>query len=169
MTTPLQQSPKREQFKQAEQQWDLERLYRDLASTKGQYLTPVERLHLRGLLCGHSPAEIADKLKKELRSVENALSATIYSYVKELSSVGKKIRNWQNISKYLEEAGYKKQPDFPLRKFLQGITLPLEALEGLITVNQRRCNNYNNQKIFEINIRIVVPVPEGEKEEDSSD
>ena len=48
-----------EEFSQAAQDWDLETLYADLASAKGKRLTPTEKLHLRGLLCGHSPVEIA--------------------------------------------------------------------------------------------------------------
>lgn len=53
-----------DRFAQAAQEWDLETLYADLASAKGKRLTPTEKLHLRGLLCGHSPAEIANKLGK---------------------------------------------------------------------------------------------------------
>lgn len=56
-----------EQFNYAALQWDLEALYTDLASAKGKRLTPMEKLHLRGLLCGYSPAEIAEKLRKTLR------------------------------------------------------------------------------------------------------
>ena len=86
-------SVKREQFNQAKQQWNLERLYNNLASIKGKMLTPMERLHLRGLLCGYSPTEIAERLHKEVRGVETDLSATIYQYVKGL--VNKKIENWK--------------------------------------------------------------------------
>jgi len=167
MTTPTQTRPKREPFKQAEQQWDLKRLYRDLANAdpKGQKLTSMEALHLRGLLCGYSPAEIADTLNKDTHGVESDLSAKVYSRVKGLLA-GRKIKNWREVSQYLEEAGYRKQPDFPLRKFLQGIGLPIETLEGLVTVN-----NISNQKVkvFEINIRLVVPVPEEENAEDSDE
>ncbi len=126
---------------------------------------------MRGLLCGHSPTEIADKLKKELRSVENALSATIYSYVKELSSVGKKIRNWQNVSKYLEEAGYKKLPTvFSLNKSPEGMGLPIkiENMMGAIIINQY---NHFNQRVLEIRI-VTPPAKEEDKEnkvEESSD
>ena len=42
-----------EQFPQVFTEWDLETLYTDLASAKGRRLTPVEKLHLRGLLSGH--------------------------------------------------------------------------------------------------------------------
>ena len=53
----------KEQFKLAENEWDLENLYEDLGSAKGKNLTPMEKSHLRGLLCGFSPAEIAEKFR----------------------------------------------------------------------------------------------------------
>lgn len=56
-----------EQFAQAANNWDLETLYTDVASAKGKRLTPVEKLHLRGLLCGYSPAEIAARLNKKVK------------------------------------------------------------------------------------------------------
>jgi len=71
-------TPTDEQFSQAEQQWDLETLYIDLASAKGRRLTPVEKLHLRGLLCGYSPAEIAEKLHKSVKGVEAEVSVSVY-------------------------------------------------------------------------------------------
>ncbi|WP_353931724.1 helix-turn-helix domain-containing protein [Okeanomitos corallinicola TIOX110] len=97
-----------EKFLEACNNWDLETLYTDLASVKGKRLTPVEKLHLRGLLLGYSPAEIADKLDKDIRGVETDFSATIYRYVKGL--VGKcneKINNWRSVIEWLYEAGYK--------------------------------------------------------------
>jgi hypothetical protein len=97
-----------EQFAQAAQQWDLETLYLDLASAKGRRLTPVEKLHLRGLLCGYSPAEIAEKLHKSVKGVEAEFSITVYRYVKSL--IGKcteKVENWRNITEWLEDSGYK--------------------------------------------------------------
>ena len=51
-----------EEFIEAKNNWDLEKLYIDLASAKGKALTPVEKKFLRGLLCGFSPAEIANKV-----------------------------------------------------------------------------------------------------------
>lgn len=175
MTKPVQKRPKPEPFKQAERQWDLKRLYRDLvnADPKRQKLTSMEAVHLRGLLCGYGPAQIADILHKSAHGVESDLSAKVYSRVKSLLA-GKQIKNWRDVSQYLEEAGYRKQVDFPLKK-LQGVTLPIGTLEGLITINQQGSitinqhpsNNQNNHKVFEINIRLVVPVPEEEKAEDS--
>ncbi|MCL1466628.1 helix-turn-helix transcriptional regulator [Argonema galeatum] len=97
-----------EQFTEAANHWDLETLYTDLASAKGKRLTPVEKLHLRGLLCGYSPAEIAQMLHKSIKGVESEVCTTLYPYVKNL--VGKcneKVENWRNICEWLEEAGYK--------------------------------------------------------------
>lgn len=102
--------PTNEQFTQAANHWDLETLYIDLSSAKGKRLTPVEKLHLRGLLCGYSPAEIADKLHKSVKGVESEMCTTVYPYVKNL--VGKcneKVENWRNITEWLHEAGYKTQ------------------------------------------------------------
>ncbi|MEA5524632.1 helix-turn-helix transcriptional regulator [Nodularia spumigena] len=97
-----------EKFLEASNNWDLETLYTDLASVKGKRLTPVEKLHLRGLLLGYSPAEIADKLGKEVRGVETDFSATIYRYVKGLlGKCHEKINNWRSVIEWLDEAGYK--------------------------------------------------------------
>lgn len=71
-------------FAEAETLWNLEILYADLASVKGRHLTPVEKLHLRGLLSGYSPADIAKKLHKSIKGVEVELCNTLYQYVKNL-------------------------------------------------------------------------------------
>jgi DNA-binding NarL/FixJ family response regulator len=70
-----------EPFAQAATDWELERLYADLGSAKHQVaphkkkgLTEVEKQHLRGLLCGYSPAEIASRLVKTAKGVEVDLS-----------------------------------------------------------------------------------------------
>jgi len=74
----------KEHFALAKQHWDLENLYIDLASAKGKNLTPIEKIHLCGLLCGYSPAEIAEKLHKSVNGIEVDFSNTIYQYVKHL-------------------------------------------------------------------------------------
>lgn len=97
-----------EQFTEAANHWDLETLYADLASAKGRRLTPVEKLHLRGLLCGYSPAEIAQILHKSIKGVESEVCTTLYPYVKNLlGKCNEKVENWRNICEWLEEAGYK--------------------------------------------------------------
>lgn len=108
-------SPK-EQFILAANDWDLERLYKDLADAKRQVashkqkeLTEVEKLHLRGLLCYYSPRDIATKLYKKEEGLRAELSETVYRYVKQLTQgkVDIRLKNWRDIPDWLEQAGYK--------------------------------------------------------------
>ena len=98
-------------FNEASSLWDLQTLYTDIGMAKNKPLTPMEKTHLRALLCGFSPSEIADRLGKSVKGVEVDLSNTLYQYIKQL--VGKaeeKVDNWRNICEWLEEAGYKSEP-----------------------------------------------------------
>lgn len=97
------------EFAKAESQWDLDRLYCDLATVKGKRLSPMEKLHLRGLLSGYSPTEIANQLSKKPRGVEVDLSNTLYHYIKVVVHRSEeKIDDWREIRDWLEEAGYRK-------------------------------------------------------------
>ncbi|AFZ22549.1 hypothetical protein Cylst_0172 [Cylindrospermum stagnale PCC 7417] len=104
-----------EKFTEAVDDWDLDRLYKDLKSSKQQVaphktkgLTAIEKLHLRGLLCGNSPVEMAKKLHKQPRGLEADLSQTLYRYVEKLTDrPTKTVKNWRDICEWLEEAGYK--------------------------------------------------------------
>ncbi|MEY3220550.1 MAG: hypothetical protein RIT27_1907 [Pseudomonadota bacterium] len=149
-TSAMPHAPIDEQFNKAENSWDLNRLYKDLASAKGKKLTPTEKLHLRGLLCGHSPTEIANKLNKSKNSVEVDLSSTIYQYIKSLlNRENKDIGNWRDISEWLEEAGYKSA-------FMQGnLNIPetVDALVKMVSFNIK-----NNKIIIDLNVRIVSPL-----------
>lgn len=112
-------------FAEAVEEWDLETLYGDLTSVKGKHLTPTEKLHLRGLLCGHSPTEIAEKLNKQPGGVEADLSATIYRYVKELAGTnGEKMESWRRVSELLEAAGYK----VPTKPEIRGVVLSASTI-----------------------------------------
>jgi len=136
-----------EQFNQAANHWDLKTLYADLAAVKGKPLTPVEKLHLRGLLCGNSPAEIAEKLQKNPKGVETDLCASIYKYVKGFVGKGiEKIENWRNIAEWLEDAGYQTQSSakFPVK----------DLLPQNCVVNVTNINIDKNQIVFFINLRI---------------
>ena len=73
-------------FAEAATNWDLQKLYKDLAVAKREFaphmkpkLTDVEKLHLRGLLCGYAPAIMAEKIPKSYGGLRAALSETIYS------------------------------------------------------------------------------------------
>ncbi len=141
-----------EQFAQAAQHWDLETLYTDLASAKGKRLTPVEKLHLRGLLCGCSPTKIADTLGKNSKGVETDLCATIYKYVKSLvDKSGEKIENWRDIAEWLDDAGY--QTQLPTK-------LPVsDGSLGNNVVNITNISFDNNQIKIGVNLQITIPLP----------
>lgn len=136
-----------EQFTQASNHWDLDTLYTDLASAKGKRLTPVEKLHLRGLLCGYSPTEIAEKLGKNVKGVETDLCATLYRYVKSLvNKCNEKIENWRNITEWLEEAGYKAQSPADLAV---SDLLPEKSVVNISNISME-----NNQIVIAFNLRI---------------
>jgi hypothetical protein len=73
-------SGNQENFDRAEIEWNLDQLYGDLAIAKDKIsfnlhyskeLTETEKLHLRGLLCGYSPTEIATKLFKKSKECKS--------------------------------------------------------------------------------------------------
>ena len=138
-----------EQFPQVFSEWDLETLYTDLASAKGRRLTPVEKLHLRGLLAGHSPSEIAEKLSKSVKGVEVYLCSTLYQYVKNL--VGKsngKVDNWRSITEWLEAAGYRKQIPTEIQSD--------DHFSVKILVKRANVVLEKNQIAIDINLRIIA-------------
>ncbi len=114
-------------FTEAEKNWNLEKLYEDLraakqrcGSAKRKILTDTEKCHLRGLLCRYSPEAIANERGVGFGTVNDALSKTLYCYIEELLDYKKKIRYWENVPDFLEQAGYKIQryeqfqPNYPL-------------------------------------------------------
>jgi hypothetical protein len=141
-----------EQFVQAANDWDLETLYTDLASAKGKRLTPVEKLHLRGLLCAYSPAEIAEKLNKNVKGVEVDLCNTLYKYVKNLvDKSDEKVENWRNISEWLQEAGYKTHSSIE-SELNDSVSIKFLVKKANITLEK-------NQLIIDFNLRIIAPSP----------
>ncbi len=115
-----------EPFARASNDWDTQKLYSDLANAKQQFaphtrrgLTPVEKRHLCGLLCGYSPAEISILLNKQTKGVEVDLSKTLYRYLEFLTNRPRNaLTNWRDAIDWLEIAGYKTQP-----KTLTGVSL----------------------------------------------
>jgi hypothetical protein len=151
----------KEKFKQAENEWDLENLYADLVSVKGKNLTPMEKLHLRGLLCGCSPADIAEKLEKKVNGVEVDLSNTIYQYVKNLVNKSEeKLENWRNICCWLDDAGYKSQEVIQTQS---NQSIPIDAKATISNVN------YQKQKVeIGVLIQLVLPLPSDSSKTDSN-
>ena len=145
-----------EDFPEAASHWDLQKLYQDLASVKGKNLTPVEKQHLRGLLCGYSPSEIAQKLHKSIKGVEIAFSNTIYQYVKNLvNQSNSKIENWRNISEWLEAEGYKSSDE---KKISDYSFLDILINQCDITVRQCNLTLRNNHILIDLNIHLSSPL-----------
>lgn len=104
------------EFIEAANDWNLDKLYADVAQAKQVFaphkkraLTETEKLHLRGLLCGYSPKEMAEKLHKTTRGLETELCKTLYRYVETLTQQkAKSLKNWSNIVEWLKE--YRKVP-----------------------------------------------------------
>ena len=140
-----------EPFMEVAETWDLETLYTDLASAKGKRLTPIEKRHLRGLLCGYSPTEIAEKLHKSAKGLGVDLCSTLYIYVKNLlGKTTEKVENWRNIAEWLEEAGYKTKSSVPLQV---GDCLSLD-----IVIKKANIIIEKNQLFIDINIRLATPI-----------
>lgn len=149
-------------FSEASETWDLETLYSDLASAKGKHLTPTEKLHLRGPLCGYSPAEIAEKLKKQASGVETDLSATIYRYVKELAGVShEKLESYRKVSVLLEKAGYKSPQKTEIRDMVLGAST--------VNISDIRIEKSDRTVVFMIRLEVPTKNTDAESEIDLED
>lgn len=159
---------KEDLFAEAAKHWDLERLYQAFAEAKRQIsprsrrgLTETEKLYLRGLLSGCSPAEIARQLFQSSKSAEVYLCKTLYQYVKKLADVpNEPVGNWRNICDRLQEAGYKtlSSPEFKINN-----SVPTEALVKIVGIGVIEKNTVS----IDINIRLEFPsTSETPKKED---
>ena len=95
-------------FSEAEETWNLEQLYSDLSTAKQRYrasnrqrLTRTEKTHLRGLLCGYSPAEIAAELHRDCGGLRVDWSRGLYRYIETLTD--QPLKEWRNIVRLLAE------------------------------------------------------------------
>lgn len=99
------------EFAEAAELWNLERLYTDLGSAKGKGLTPVEKQYLRGLLCGYSPNEIAERCHVASDTVRNYLSKGLYRYIEEFlfrhAEQQTRVKDWSRVAILMERAGYR--------------------------------------------------------------
>lgn len=150
---------KDEMFGEAAQHWDLERLYLALGEAKHKIsprsrkgLTATERLYLRGLLCGYSPAEMARKLFQSTKGLEVYMSKTLYQYFKSLVDVpSEKVGNWRNILSGLEEAGYKAELSAGSQL---GNSLPEDVLIKISNVTLERNPIIKNTITITINLNL---------------
>lgn len=145
-----------EEFIEAEEFWFLDKLYEDLAVHKMRALSRTEKLHLRGLLSGFSPNQIALKINRDVEGIQTALSKTIYTYTKLLvgKSVEEKIDNWRCIPQWLEEKSYRK----PLQH--QAYHLPIDNLDAIVKlVSGKKVSIHDNAFAVEINISFQTVLP----------
>jgi hypothetical protein len=145
-------------FAEAAYNWDLEKLYKVLGDVKRQVaprsrkgLTDTEKLYLRGLLCGYSPAEMALKLTQSPKGVEVYMSKTLYQYLKNLVDLpsNEPVGSWRNVQTWLEEAGYKTR-SFAENRFKN--PLSVDQLVRIVNISF-------NQHIGAIDINIQVTIP----------
>jgi len=138
-------------FLEAAKLWNLEKLYIDLAEQKPSgtgretKLTPVGKAILRGLLCGHSPKNIAAALHWAPGTLCVELTKGLYRYVETLTGrESNTLKNWRDISKWLEAAGYKTPKhrqdwsDAPDNSVFYGRTTELDILKQWIGEQQCR-------------------------------
>jgi hypothetical protein len=168
-------SIKNNHFQTAAKCWNLTKLYNDLAEIKGKPLTSVEKIHLRGLLCGYSPAEIAAKRQLNNRGVEANLCKTLYQYVKKLvNKSDQQLNNWVQIPKWLEEAGYKMESSNESNS-MDGISLDvvvnsldINIKDVDVNVRKAKINLKRNRVFIDVNIRFVAPIEEEIQEEEET-
>lgn len=136
-----------QKFASANEHWNLDKLYRDIANAKQQerrreckQLTQTEKACLRGLLSGYSPTEIATQLNREPNGLRVELSRGLYRYIE--TSTDTYIKGWYNISKLLEKAGYKLQHNCKKRHIDQADE-PAYA-SGSVTCNVSTIQNPNS-------------------------
>jgi hypothetical protein len=101
-------------FSEAKNIWDVNNLYKNLTRAKQigavrkVELTSVEKTILRGLLCGYSPQKIAAEIHWTSGSLSVELTKGLYRYIETLTERGSNtLKNWRDVAKWLEEAGYK--------------------------------------------------------------
>jgi hypothetical protein len=118
----------------------------------------MEKLHLRGLLCGFSPAEIAEQLGKNVKGVKTDLCVTLYRYVKSLvDKLDARIESWREVTEWLEEAGYKRQtpPEIPVDSLL--------TEKSVVNVNNIHIENHQLVVVFSLKIPTTSATSESKK------
>lgn len=151
------QTNKANQFKQAADSWDLERLYADLATVKGEELTETEQLHLRGLLCGYNSSTLAEKLYKSPGGLRSDISKYVNYYVKELvhqkqRKLVKRLKSGE-VLKWLEDLGYKKSVAVSSNgltiQIENGLTIQIDAAAGsVVKISKSLVGTTNNSRVL---------------------
>jgi GTPase SAR1 family protein len=104
-------------FTEAAHRWNIDKFYEKLTQAK-QFntsrkarFTSLDKAILRGLLCGYAPKKIATSLNWTQGALSVELTKGLYRYVETVTDREPyTLKNWRDISSWLEEAGYKKPP-----------------------------------------------------------
>ncbi|MCP9293523.1 MAG: NACHT domain-containing protein [Planktothrix agardhii LY1] len=146
-----------EKFSEAYLDWEIERLYADLANSLKKTLSPNAKTYLRGILCGYSPKEIAEKLDLRAKDtsiqVRQILTAEVYQAVKNQLGINK-IKNYSEIPKLLEQE-YRK----PVK---QSETIDIDWYKVCHTILARQQEDQQiRRKATEMGFEVKVYVPLG--------
>ena len=147
-------------FPEAQYYWDMEKIYdrfsqvkQEVAPNSRRGLNPTEKLYLRGLLCGHTPTEIARNLVKSPKGVEVYLCKTLYKYFKKITNVSdnpeQNTGHRHSIPHWSETEGYR------LRSFSQSQITGEKDLEQFVKLSIMSFNQ--NSGIIDIKISIELP------------
>ena len=101
-------------FTEVGNNWDLDKLYQDIAHAKqkntgkNRDITPLEKVCLRGLIGGYSPQEIATTINREPRGLRVDLSRGLYRYLELLTQRPvNSLKDWRDVASWLIQANYK--------------------------------------------------------------
>ncbi|MCU0526498.1 MAG: NB-ARC domain-containing protein [Elainella sp. Prado103] len=92
-------------FAQAAQQWDVNRLFADLAVIKQQPLTSAERLWLCESLLGMVPSATTRPRQGSRRLEQEDLSESLWGQIRTLTQ--QPVQNWRAVARLLDRAGYR--------------------------------------------------------------
>jgi hypothetical protein len=97
-----------EEFLEAKNEWNLEKLELALEREKGDKLTPTAKKYLRGVLCGYTPEEIGKKCNVTRKAVEVTLSREVSPYLKKILKLAEDERiNFSRVPYLLAKEEYK--------------------------------------------------------------
>ena len=147
-------------FPEAQYYWDLEKIYdrfnqakQEIAPNSRRGLNSTERLYLRGLLCGHTPTEIARNLVKSPKGVEVYLCKTLYKYFKKITNVSdspeQNTGHRHSIPHWSETEGYR------LKSFSQSPNAIERELEDFVKLSILNYNQFSGT----IDIKISIELP----------
>jgi tetratricopeptide (TPR) repeat protein len=95
-------------FDEAENRFDLKKLRADLEAEKHGEITPAAWRYFKGVLCGYTTEDIAEKCGIERDSVQTALYRELRDFLRQILQPRRiKRMDWSSVPKWLTEAGYR--------------------------------------------------------------